>query len=218
MSGSTVVTATQNLAVAEVNLLAARNAADQERRDAAMKEVLRLKARLMDLKPKLEEAGVNTQVATNRRLQLHYGIVDANAQLAQWSAPLDIETFLTKQELEKRSAQVKRWQTRHDELVAEYRKVADYEGRMRREAMELDAEYKVLSYQFRNVVTIAEGGEPGFPNLKGGLTPVDADFLTIPGSPVDYPAVTVKAPGLRELLSNGSEPPDTRTSWAKLCG
>jgi hypothetical protein len=212
-----LTTATQKVATAESNLIAARALANKERRDAAMREVLRIKARLTELKPKLEELAVNTKVATNRRLELHYKIVDARTQIAQWSAPLDIETFTTTRELERRAAQAKRWQARYDQHVAEFAKVAEYEGRVRREAMEMDAEYRALGYSFRNFLAIAEGGEPGAPAVNGGLAYVAADFLTIPGSLAEYPAVMVKPSGMREITSDGQDAPAAeRTLWERL--
>jgi hypothetical protein len=208
---------TENVMVAEAALLAARATADKERREAAMDEVLRLKARLMELKPKLEEAAYNTLTSTNMRLKLHFDIVDARAQISHWSAPLDVDTFLTKQELEKRAVQVKRWQARYDQHLAEYAKVSAYEGRTRREALEMDAEYRALGYQFRNYLAIADGGEPGNPNIEGGLSEVDADFLTVPGSPEGYPAVTVRAPGMREIMADGTDAPSVKRGvWERL--
>src|SRR5271155_2971777 len=112
MTGTTAATATQTLAAAEANLQVARNAADRARRDAAAQEVLRLRARIAVLKPALEELAVNTQVATNKRLALHYEIVGARAQIASWSSPLDPLAFPSDATLADRQQQVELWQKR----------------------------------------------------------------------------------------------------------
>jgi hypothetical protein len=218
MTGTTAATATQTLAEAEANLLAARNAADRARRDEAAQEVLRLRARIAVLKPALEELNVNVKIATNKRLDLHYKIADARAQIASWSAPLDPLAFPSEAKLADRQQQAELWRGRLDRAVKLYAKVSDYEGRSRRGALDMASEYRTLLYTYNNYLTIAEGGEPGYPAAKSGLSNVKDNFLTVPGS-LDhegFPAVVVPAPGARRILADGTDPKDERGVWERL--
>jgi hypothetical protein len=215
---STLTVAAVNVAEAEAHLLVARMQADQARRDEAMKEVLRLRARLTVLKPALEELNTNLRVATNKRLELHYRIVDARAQIANWSAEPDPLAFPSQATRADQRQQVELWQKRERDCVALAAKVADYEGRSRRRALALAGEYRTLLYTYNNYITIAEGGEPGAPAASGGLSTVQNNFLTVPGDlgHEGFPAVTVPAPGRRRILADGTEPSDERSVWERL--
>jgi hypothetical protein len=195
MSSLTAVTA--NVAEAEANLLAAQRQADKQRRESAFNEAQKIRTRVTVLKPVLEELIVTVQVATNRRLDLHYKIVNARAQVADWSAP-PADIFAGARELADRKRQADLWSTRLNELAVSFSEATQQEGNARRAALAMAAEYRTLQYQFNNYVTIAEGGEPGFPFVKGGLDMAE-NFLSIPGSLEDYPAVVVPAPGARRI-------------------
>lgn len=211
---SALSTATANVAEAEAIWLAAQQQADKERRKAARDEAERIRARLVVLKPACEKMNVTTIVATNRRLDLNYKIVNARAQVADWSAP-PADLFVSARELADRKRQSDLWSTRLNELTVSFSEAAQQEGNARRAAMAMAAEYRTLQYQFNNYVTIAEGGEPGFPLIKSSLSSAE-NFLNVPGSLEDYPAVAVPAPGMRRILADGTEPPDTRSAWERL--
>lgn len=207
-------TATQNVSMAEAGLLAAQREADGVRRKAARDEAAKIRTRLIVLKPALEEMIVTVKVATNRRLELHYKIVSARAQAADWSTPPD-DLFASPRECADRKRQAELWSKRLGELTVGYSEAAEQEGNSRREALAMTAEYRTLICSYNNYVTIAEGGEPGFPLVKSGLRAAE-NFLIVPGSLEDYPAVTVPAPGMRRILADGTEPPDLRGVWERL--
>jgi hypothetical protein len=209
-----MTTATTNLAAAEAALLAARDQAARERRASAGEEAGRIRARLTVLKPAYEKLNVTVRVATNRRLDLHYRILNARAQVADWSTP-PADLFASAKELGDRRRQAELWRKRLEELTASYSTAADEEGNARRAALAMAAEYGTLQYQFNNYVTIAEGGEPGFPFVGSGLSEGE-NFLSVPGSLEDYPAVTVPTPGMRRILADGTEPRDERGVWERL--
>lgn len=212
---STLIAMTANVAEAEAQLLAAQQQADKARRKAAAQEAARIRARIIILRPVLEELAVTVRVWTNRRLDFHYKVLDARAQVADWTKPPS-DLFASDKEKADRKRQAALWLKRLEELAASYSDAAEHEGEARHQAMALDAEFKTLSYQFGNHLTIAEGGEPGFPSVNGGIGPVDENFLSIPGSLPDYPAVVVKPAGARRILEDGSEPKDTRSVWERL--
>jgi hypothetical protein len=210
-----LATATQNVAFAEAGLLSARREADDLRRKASHDEAEKIRARLTLLKPALEELIVTVKVTTNQRLDFHYKIVNARAQVADWSAaPEDL--FTSQRELTDRKRQAGLWTKRLNELTLIYADAAQREGDSRRQALEMAAEYRALLCSYNNYVSIAEGGEPGFPLFKGGLSAAD-NFLITPGSLEDYPAVTVSAPGPKRILDDGSDAKDTRSTWERLC-
>lgn len=205
-----MTTATQNLATAEANLIAARAAADKERRDAAMAEVLRLRERIAVLKPVAEEASANSRVATSRRLELHFAVSDARAQIASWSSEPDALSFPSEAQLLDRKAQVERWKNRHAELLEEFAKAKENEGKLYWAAADAAQELALACWQHANYLRIVEG-EP-----QSGLSIGDAGFLRIPGSLPDYPGVTVKPAGPRRILADGSEPQREPSIWEKL--
>jgi hypothetical protein len=194
---STLSVATANVAEAEAMLLAAQRQADKQRRESAFNEAQKIRTRVTVLKPVLEELIVAVKVATNGRLDLHYKIVNARAQVADWSTP-PADLFVSARELADRKRQADLWSARLNELTVSFSEATQQEGNARRAALAMAAEYRTLQYQFNNYVTIAEGGEPGFPIVKGGLNTAE-NFLNVPGSLEDYPAVTVPAPGMKRI-------------------
>jgi hypothetical protein len=201
--------------MAEVNLLAARNAADQERRDAATKEAQRIHARICRLKPEAEEAKKNARIATNLYLDLRFKIRDAQDQINSWSAELDPLAFASDAVIANRKQQARLWQRRLAELTEQAREAKENEGILFWKAKDMAAELQVLLYQFNNYNRVASEGEP-----ESGLSIGSADFLAVPGSldHLGFPSVVVRAPGMRRLQADGNEPEDRRSVWEKLCG
>jgi hypothetical protein len=212
---STLTIATADLHQAEINLNAARAVAEQLRRDEATKEVIRVRARIVELKPQLLDLTTNVSIAINRRLDLFYKIRNARQQIASWSEPLDAFAFPSAGTLADHAQQAQLWTERERSLYAEYAKVDKWLGPAHRRARAMKVEFETLGFQYANYLRVAEEGGP-----QSGLAHADTGFLSVPGSldHVGFPAVTVPAPGMRRILSDGSDPKDTRGVWARLSG
>ncbi|MGB8986091.1 MAG: hypothetical protein WCC37_05765 [Candidatus Sulfotelmatobacter sp.] len=207
---STLTAVTVNLAEAERNLLAAQKQADREWREEARKEAEWRGKRIAELKPQLEQLAADYQIAQNQRLAAHYKVVDARAQIRYWSAEPDPMDFPSEQTLADRKQQVRLWQKREVEAIAAHGEAAKLEGVGLRAALAMKAELEALRYQYANYLRIVEG------DPQSGLTIVNADFLRVPGSLPEHPAVVVPASGPRRILSNGEEPKDERSAWERL--
>jgi chromosome segregation ATPase len=166
--------------LAEQQLNAARVAEASAKREAAQREIKRLRSEGAALLKQFRPMVRQIRAAEQERLKLHGQLVNARAKIAFYSLPLDPATLLSDEEIAEHAAQLTAWKVKQQELLAQHADAVKRES-IRAAAVAIKSRLEYLQYSLRNLSAVAEGRLPGELE-EGGIFEGVEDFVTVPSS------------------------------------
>jgi chromosome segregation ATPase len=154
------------VAQAEAALARARAEDAKQKREDAMVEIKRLSREGAELLKQLRPLTAQIKQAQQERLNLHGQLLQAQQQIAVYSAPPDPLTFPSDAEIEAHAAQLVLWQDRQKSLLRQHAAAVQRES-VRPHAVTLNNRLEHVEYEIRNLSAVAEGHKPG--EIQGGL-------------------------------------------------
>jgi hypothetical protein len=160
---------------AEQQLAAAQAVAAKERRENATREIQRLRREGVPMLKRLRALAAVIHEAQNTRLKLNGLLLQARAQIASFSIPLDPMEFPSDADIAEHARQLTLWQARQKELLAQSEECLRRES-WRMEAIGLQDRVNRMYQEMKNLTAVAAGRLPG--QLEsGGLAQGLEDFI-----------------------------------------